>query len=78
MPRHGFWHETYFIRGGMEAVYDDVPQPTGFMRFAPIQPARGSLFSARKRLGLKGEPQGSDPILEGEFYGNRRPEENSG
>ena len=20
----GFWHETYFMRGGMEAVYDDV------------------------------------------------------
>src|SRR3984893_13549587 len=21
----GFWHEAYFMRGGMEAVYDDVP-----------------------------------------------------
>jgi hypothetical protein len=21
----GFWHETYFMRGGMEAVYDDCP-----------------------------------------------------
>lgn len=25
----GFWHETYFRRGGMEAIYDDLPQPTG-------------------------------------------------
>ena len=33
------------------------------MRFAPIEPARGSLFSARKRLGLEGEPQGKDPIV---------------
>jgi Monooxygenase af470-like len=74
----GFWHETYFARGGMEAIYDDVPQPIGFMRFAPIQPARGSLFSARKRLGLKGEPQGPDPIVEGEFYGNQPPGRNSG
>ena len=27
----GFWHETYFMRGGMEAVYDDVTgSPLGF------------------------------------------------
>lgn len=29
----GFWHETYFRRGGMEAIYDDVPKPIGFMTF---------------------------------------------
>src|SRR5512140_1740149 len=23
----GFWHETYLMRGGMEAIYDDVPKP---------------------------------------------------
>jgi hypothetical protein len=23
----GFWHETYFIRGGFEAIYDDLPKP---------------------------------------------------
>ncbi len=23
----GFWHETYFMRGGMEAIYDDLPAP---------------------------------------------------
>jgi hypothetical protein len=23
-PGTGFWHEAYFMRGGMEAVYDDV------------------------------------------------------
>jgi Monooxygenase af470-like len=21
----GFWHDTYFMRGGTEAIYDDVP-----------------------------------------------------
>ncbi|HEY6292222.1 MAG TPA: DUF4188 domain-containing protein [Terriglobia bacterium] len=21
----GFWHEAYFKRGGMEAVYDNIP-----------------------------------------------------
>ena len=25
----GFWHETYFMRGGMEAIYDDIRKPTG-------------------------------------------------
>src|ERR1700682_5951166 len=25
----GFWHETYFMRGGMEAVYDDMKIPIG-------------------------------------------------
>ena len=32
----GFWHETYFRRGGMEAIYDDVPRPTGSWRSRPL------------------------------------------
>jgi hypothetical protein len=52
----GFWHETYFLRGGVEAVYDDIGKPVGMMSFAPVQKARGRMFSARPRLGL-GEPQ---------------------
>jgi len=51
----GFWHETYFMHGGMEAVYDDVPISLGFTAFAPTQPAHGPMFSARQRLHLKGE-----------------------
>ncbi len=27
----GFWHETYLKRGGMEAVYDDIAEPIGFI-----------------------------------------------
>lgn len=50
----GFWHETYFMRGAMEAVYDDVPQPIGMMNFAPLRPARGPLFSARTRAARDG------------------------
>jgi Domain of unknown function (DUF4188) len=46
----GFWHETYFIRGGMEAIYDDMNAGTGFAGFAPVQPAEGAMFSARQRL----------------------------
>ena len=52
----GFWHETYFMRGGMEAIYDDVNLPLlGFQAFAPSVPARGPMFSARRRLNISGE-----------------------
>jgi hypothetical protein len=52
----GFWHETYFMRGGIEAIYDDLDKPIGLMSFAPLEKARGPMFSARSRLGL-GEPK---------------------
>jgi hypothetical protein len=45
----GFWHETYTMRGGMEAIYDDIAPKIGFMSFAPIVPARGSMFTASHR-----------------------------
>ena len=57
----GFWHETYFMRGGVEAVYDDVGRPLGLATFAPLQKARGPMFSARNRLGL-GDPH-VDPVV---------------
>jgi hypothetical protein len=61
----GFWHETYTMRGGMEAIYDDVAPPLGFMSFAPVVPARGSMFSAAHRaIGAeKGEPVVSEKEL---------------
>lgn len=52
----GFWHETYFMRGGVEAIYDDLTKPIGLMTFAPLERAHGRMFSARSRLGL-GEPK---------------------
>jgi len=63
----GFWHETYFRGGQMESVYIDMPG-TGLAKFAPARPAHGSLFSARRRLGLR---EGSEPppgIAEEELY----------
>jgi hypothetical protein len=45
----GFWHETYFMRGGIEAVFDDMPKPIGLMRFAPRRAAKGGMFTARQR-----------------------------
>jgi hypothetical protein len=64
----GFWHETYFMRGGMEAVYDDMVQDTGFLRFAPVQPARSGMFSARGRARYMGEPLKPAPVAEEDFY----------
>lgn len=46
----GFWHEAYFRRGGFEAVYDDLADPPGLGRIAPLVAAQGRMFSARDRL----------------------------
>jgi hypothetical protein len=63
----GFWHETYLMRGGMEAIYDDVPVPTGFMTFAPLQVARGPVFGAAHRAT---KTPGDAPVVsEKELYG---------
>ena len=67
----GFWHETYFISGGVEAIYDNMPKPPGLLAFAPSQPARGPMFSARKRAGREGEGVVAAPIAEEEFYGEK-------
>jgi hypothetical protein len=65
----GFWHETYMRQGGMEAIYDDVPQPVGMLRFAPAAPARGTMFGSMQRVAGK---TGGEPVLsEQELYGSR-------
>lgn len=64
----GFWHETYCMRGGIEAVYDDMHIRTGLARFAPVQPARGAMFSARKRVRLIGEETAAAPVTEEFLY----------
>ena len=46
----------YFMRGGMEAIYDDIAKPIGMMSFAPLQRARGRMFSARSRLSPLANP----------------------
>src|SRR5437879_3584707 len=64
----GFWHETYFMRGGMEAVYDDMVKAIGFLKFAPAQPARGPMFSARGRVGKPGQPDAAAHVEENDIY----------
>jgi hypothetical protein len=62
----GFWHETYAMRGGMEAIYDDITPKVGFMSFAPIVPARGSMFTASNRSA---RAENLDPVItESELY----------
>ena len=39
------------MQGGMEAIYGDVPEPIGFMRFAQVTVARGAMFGAADRAG---------------------------
>ena len=64
----GFWHESYFMRGGMEAIYADMVHDVGFLKFAPAQPARGGMFSARERVGRAGVSAEAAPVKEEEFY----------
>ena len=63
----GFWHETYLRQGGMEAIYDDVAQPIGLMRFAPAVAARGAMFGASHRAAR--QPGGEPVVSEQELYG---------
>lgn len=58
----GFWHEAYFARGGIDAIYDDMERPLGLGRFAPAIPARGRQFSARSRAG-HGPQSTVEPVI---------------
>ena len=63
----GFWHETYLMQGGMEAIYDDIEEPIGFMRFAPVSLARGPMFSAAHRAARQDKVE---PVIsEKDLYG---------
>jgi fumigallin biosynthesis monooxygenase-like protein len=65
----GFWHESYFMRGGMEAIYDDMPKPVGFMGFAPVRPARGPMFGASARAGRESTQEVNPPVIpEADLY----------
>jgi Domain of unknown function (DUF4188) len=65
----GFWHEAYFMRGGIDAVYDDMSATTGLARFAPAVPARGAMFSGRRRAGREDPPVVEPVVTETDLYG---------
>jgi hypothetical protein len=62
----GFWHESYFRRGGMEAIYDDIAPMIGFKSFAPVVRAIGPMFGAAARAGK--ESVGEPVLSEKELY----------
>lgn len=67
-----FWHETYSARGGVEAIYLDLTgPPLGLSAFAPREPARKSMFSARHRLGLTDPDTAAPALSEDAVYGER-------
>ncbi|MBM3757020.1 MAG: DUF4188 domain-containing protein [Acidobacteria bacterium] len=67
----GFWHETYSIRGGFEAIYGNMLEtPAGLQVFAPVLEAKGSMFSARRRLKVEGEGAAS-PLEERDLYNSK-------
>ena len=68
----GFWHEAYFMQGGMEAVYDDMVKSTGFLSFAPARPARGAMFSARGRAHRAGSSSIATPLDEQTLYPSQK------
>jgi hypothetical protein len=56
------------MRGGMEAIYDDLVRDTGFLKFAPHLVARGPMFSARGRVGAAGQSATAPAMSEEQFY----------
>lgn len=48
----GFWHETYFARGGFEAIYVKLNKALGLLKVGTPVKAEGPMFSARTRLRL--------------------------
>jgi hypothetical protein len=64
-----FWHETYFANGGTEAVYLNMHKPAGLQAIGAVQPARRSMFSARRRLRLDTPDTTPAPVTEAQFYG---------
>ena len=46
----GFWHEAHRKEGSMEALYMNMPHPTGFGAFAPALAPEGPYRTSRDRL----------------------------
>ncbi|MEV4127852.1 hypothetical protein [Nocardia sp. NPDC049707] len=62
----GLWHEAYFMRGGIDAMYDDMGAGSGLPRFAPVVDSRGPMFSTRGRV--YGEAAKAAPVVAESAY----------
>jgi hypothetical protein len=56
------WHEAYFLKGGIDAVYVATDAPVGMQRFAPRVGAHGAMSTARMRA-RHGDVGGATPEL---------------
>ena len=62
----GFWHETYMMRGGMEAIYDDVAVPIGFSASLPSSQHVDRCSSATHRA--TNQPSAPPVVSESDLY----------
>jgi hypothetical protein len=67
----GFWHETYFMRGGMEAIYDDVPSPLGFLAFAPLTTQKAACFPRASAWACKASSRRRSSARRNSEFGRR-------
>ncbi|KTQ95351.1 hypothetical protein NS226_12510 [Aureimonas ureilytica] len=51
----GFWHEAYHARGGVEAIYVNLPRPGGLAAFAPERAPVGPFMTSRDRVRADAE-----------------------
>jgi hypothetical protein len=59
------------MRGGIQAIYLDLTgNPLELGTFAPREPARKSMFSARDRLRVGGRQRAESVVAEDEIYGD--------
>lgn len=50
------------------AIYDTMTKELGFSAFAPVEQARGRMFSARSRAGATGDETAEPVLSEEELY----------
>ncbi len=63
-----FWHEAYFLRGGIDSVYIAGGAPIGMQRFAPRIAAHGPMSTGRMRAR---PAEGSGRPAQDELYPQR-------
>jgi hypothetical protein len=58
------WHEAYSVRGGVDAIYGSTGdvKTIGLPTFAPVMEAKGSAYSARRRIKAEGNETEAIPL----------------
>jgi hypothetical protein len=64
----GFWKYVSCQARRHRSSVRGNESPTELARFAPLEAARGAMFSARKRAGVAGVAKSPAAVTEDEFY----------